>query len=273
MSEHEKSYKEVIAKLYDTQAESYSQFADNGFSWNYIEKPAFDRYLQQEYQSARSVLDIGCGTGRVIRHLIDRGIAEEQIVGIDISEKLLEQAQKQFPKATFHHASADDFHLSHEQFDLVTANMVFHYLDNEMLLKSLNNIYDVLRPKGMLFHIEQHPLHNEEAVKGENNNTWLPTKTPWGETVYTFNRDLYDRVDIFDLGGFSFRGGWETLPVSDAGKHDPQNYERYTNKYSRVSYKWQKVDPERKRFNNEPIIRIPDLIGGYYEVPNPRPTF
>ena len=50
-----------------------------------------------------SVLDLGCGTGWVLENVPLGDGWEGRYVGIDISAKMLECAQKKFPQATFVH--------------------------------------------------------------------------------------------------------------------------------------------------------------------------
>ncbi len=248
-----------IGQLYDQQAVQYKEFADNSFSWRHIEQRALVRYLSGRINDQTRILDIGVGTGRVIQTLVELGASEENITGIDVSQELLSDALNKYPHAQLIRASSTNLPLKDEQYDVVTSNMVFQYLDNKMLTESIGEIYRVLVPNGLLCFVEPHPLHNDAAIKGENNNKWLTQTTPWGELVHTFNRDPWDLMDILELGGFNWVDGYETLPIE--GLETPSHDRRY----SRAGYLWMRVDEETKKERNNKDYIIPslyDALGG-----------
>ncbi|MBI2036221.1 methyltransferase domain-containing protein [Candidatus Microgenomates bacterium] len=252
MNEERKPVAELISEMYDQHADLYATSAEKGFSWRYIERPAMYRYLKDIVEPTSRVLDLGTGTGRVIQLLKDLGVNEENITGLDISEELIKIARLKFPRVTFLHASADNFSLPPESFDLVTANMVFQYLDNDMLKRAMDTIYDVLKLDGQLVFIEPHGLRSEQVRKGVNNNQWIREQTPWGQKVYVFNRNPWDLLDIHDFCGFLHVDGWRTLPVDEAGRVEQVEFERYSAmRYARMGYVWKKMSEERKRLMNE----------------------
>lgn len=237
----------LIGAMYDQQSAEYSDFAESplSFSWRYIERPALKRYLEGVVTPSSKVLDVGTGTGRVIELLLEMGVSQQNVIGIDVSNRLLEASQLKFPEATFIHSSIEDLRLPPASFDLVTANMVFHYLDNEMLLKSLDNIYRMLKVEGKLCFLNTHPDRSEDSKRGENNDQWIKELTPWGQEIFIFNRDPYSLVDITDFSGFGFVKGWETLEISDEGKDDPE-YKRYSGRSARAGYLWRKKSFRQK---------------------------
>lgn len=147
-------------QLYDEQADEFARFANESYTWNFIEKPAFDRYIPDLYKPDTRVLDVGCGTGRVMNHLVSKGVAPQNIKGFDSSQKMVEKAQASQPLSTVFQASLTDFDLPPGSVDLVTSNMVFQYLDNKDLRLALDKIYDVLTKDGILFFVMPHYLHN-----------------------------------------------------------------------------------------------------------------
>ena len=64
---------------------------------------------------ARTVLDVGCGTGRHLQYLRDQFDVE----GLDLSRQMLAIARKRCPDVRFHQGSLIDFKLS-RRFDVVT---------------------------------------------------------------------------------------------------------------------------------------------------------
>ena len=85
--------KGIVKKGYDTAAENYVTERDQFKNDFYLEK------LSEILPKGSSVLDIGCGAGIPIdRFLIDKGY---KVMGIDISEKMIEFAKKNIPEATY----------------------------------------------------------------------------------------------------------------------------------------------------------------------------
>lgn len=51
--------------------------------------------------SVAKILDVGTGAGGLIPHFIKQGVAQRAITGIDVSPRMLAQAKRIFPEATF----------------------------------------------------------------------------------------------------------------------------------------------------------------------------
>src|ERR1700761_1166564 len=79
-----------VAGRYDEWAQSYD---DDLTSWSYQAPTVVAETVVSRHPEARSVLDVGCGTGLVGRALRARGFAG-QISGRDISEASLEIARE-----------------------------------------------------------------------------------------------------------------------------------------------------------------------------------
>lgn len=101
-----------------------------------------------------SVLDIGCGTGRLLYRLNDRypGING---IGIDFSLQMLRQARQQRGDRTrliFIQGRADSLRFADEQFDTVFCTFSFmHYPDPDRVLAE---VYRVLKPGGQFYLLD-----------------------------------------------------------------------------------------------------------------------
>jgi SAM-dependent methyltransferase len=258
---------EYIEGMYDSQATTYAAFKEASFAWRYIERPAFDRYLTGAdvdlpnlYEPDTQVLDVGCGSGLVVEHLISHGIHADNIVGIDLSSQLIEEATRRIQGVHFFRASADNFNVAAESIGLATSNMVFHYLDNEQLQKAFSLIYDALEPGGTLFFVDADPDYSEETRRPENVDQWLELPTPWGGTAPWFSRDPYTLLlDMTYFAGFDMVAG-SPLPVSEEGKAFPAEYSKYMSYPARMAARLQKVpeDEKQRRIEgaNEQIPRL-----------------
>ncbi|HEY9785048.1 MAG TPA: methyltransferase [Candidatus Obscuribacterales bacterium] len=51
--------------------------------------------------SSSTVLDVGTGTGALIEHFLEDGVKQENIVGCDLSDEMIERAKKRFPGVAY----------------------------------------------------------------------------------------------------------------------------------------------------------------------------
>jgi trans-aconitate methyltransferase len=76
----------------------------------------------------RRILDVGCGTGNLLRLLVDRmAVVPEQVVGVDHSEAGIERARALLPTATWVVADLYSIPVT-EPFDLVLCTEVLEHL-------------------------------------------------------------------------------------------------------------------------------------------------
>jgi len=95
-----------------------------------------------------AVLDIGCGTGQFER-LVLLDHPEQRMVGVDLSEKMLEIAQQKcqaYPNVTFCIASASALPFLGHSFDVVVSASALHYFDRPEV--SLAEMRRVVKPGG-----------------------------------------------------------------------------------------------------------------------------
>ncbi len=102
------------------------------------------------------VLDLGCGYGWFCRYAQQQGARE--VLGIDVSEKMLAQAAAMTSAPEIHYQRADLETLQlNENYDLAYSSLALHYLSNiEPLLTTL---FDTLKPGGMLVFSCEHPIY------------------------------------------------------------------------------------------------------------------
>lgn len=248
-----------VGEIYTAQAEDYAAFASGGFAWNHIEKPAHRAALGKLLLPETRVLDVGCGSGNLIRYLIELGVDPKNITGIDSSVGQIEQARKLSPSAVnFVIANADSFDLPPGSFDLVVTNTVIHHLNDKQLTEMLRRVYDVLTPDGCYIFVEIDPDHNEDGRNPDNENKWTYVTTPWNSTVPFFNRDPATLLDILDINGFELAEG-SVLEVDESGLVDKSEYNRYSGRPSRFAGKIVKTD-EFTRICRMNDVRIPNLV-------------
>ena len=103
-----------------------------------------------------SVLDFGCGCGRVTRYWSD---FEGAVSGSDVNTKAIEWCRDNLGFASFErNALAPPLDFDDESFDLVYALSVFTHLTAELQLAWRDEMRRVLRPGGLLLADDARPL-------------------------------------------------------------------------------------------------------------------
>ena len=91
----------------------------------------------------KNVLDIGCGMGQHAKYYSDMGT--ESVLGIDISEKMLEYSRKHYSPGniTYQQMALEDLCALNQQFDVVTNSLVFDYVEDfDKLMKTWKKLRD-----------------------------------------------------------------------------------------------------------------------------------
>jgi SAM-dependent methyltransferase len=150
-------------------------------------------YLSLAKQVGGSVLELGCGTGRVTIPLAQHGI---DIMGLDIVPGMLARAKSKARDLPIRWIEADvrDFHLG-KQFSLICApGFVFEHLleraDQEAMLTCVR---EHLAPNGLFVVAIRFP-HSELMTNSDEEQDWLSYTDECGREVRVSGTDHYDPV-------------------------------------------------------------------------------
>ncbi|MDF1563984.1 MAG: class I SAM-dependent methyltransferase [Deltaproteobacteria bacterium] len=109
------------------------------------------------------ILDVGCGTGWVVRHLAGRA-PDATIEGMDLSEGMLIEARARDPQATYFQGDVTDIPREDGSYDLVTT--VFTLRNFPDLDASLDDMVRVLGPGGRIFILDGFPPQGPALWRG-----------------------------------------------------------------------------------------------------------
>lgn len=128
-----------------------------------------------------SILDMGCGYGRLCRKLYE--LDYEKVVGIDMSKEMVREGLERFPHLDLQCHISEDIPFQDESFDVV---MIFAVLtctptDNEQR-NLINTAQRMLKPDGLIL-VSDYFLQNNERYK----------------TRYDSYREKYNMYGTFEL--------------------------------------------------------------------------
>lgn len=109
----------------------------------------------------RTVLDLGCGYGWHCMYAASSGAVE--VLGIDLSEKMLQEAIKRntFKTVEYRQLGIEDFEYPMEKYDVVISSLALHYIED---VKSLfSKIKRTLVKGGIFVFTIEHPIYTAEG--------------------------------------------------------------------------------------------------------------
>ena len=133
-----------MAKPVDWDAKGYDRLADPQEQWG------LEVLARLELSGGETVLDAGCGSGRVTRHLLDR-LPEGRLIGVDGAPSMIELARENLAEygERVELFVSDLLELDLDQaVDVVFSNATFHWiLDHQRLF---DRLFAALRPGGVM---------------------------------------------------------------------------------------------------------------------------
>ena len=124
--------------------------------------------------SCRLSVDLGCGTGAVLTHMLERAKA---VAGVDGSPAMLDLCHKRFdnmPQATgrlsLRIGELAHLPLRDQEADFASINLVLHHLEKPT--EALHEARRILTPRGRLF-VSEFLKHNDETMRTRYGDRWL----------------------------------------------------------------------------------------------------
>lgn len=162
---------------YDQIDAFYAEFVEKGGQFpNSVSAVSAKTILKklQSYPREMTVLDLACGEGHLSRRLAK---LKQRVIGVDISEKLLERARQQLPSIPNVSFIQDDAqqlsHIESESIDFVVCNMAL--MDIPSIEETFQAVNRVLKTSGIFLISILHPCFEspffvpEPQIAVENN--------------------------------------------------------------------------------------------------------
>lgn len=112
------------------------------------------------------ILDAGCGSGRDVQYLMDYGL---NVVGIDLSEGIINEAKKKVPEGDFKIMDIRNMTFEDNSFDGIWCCVTLCNLRRAELQKTLREFRRILKPKGSLY-ISIKEGEGEKVINDEKYN-------------------------------------------------------------------------------------------------------
>lgn len=189
----------------------------------------------------KRILDLGCGFGEHCTEFVRRGAAS--VVGIDISKKMLEIAQKENcdPKIQYLNMPIEDIAQLNEEFDVVVSSLAFHYVED--FGGVVKNVCRLLCRNGSFVFSQEHPFvtaHSEGprwtkdengkklhlnlsnyGVEGERSSSWFV------DDVKIYHRTFSTVINTLISAGFSIKQITEPVPLPEIAERYPEHQDLF----------------------------------------------
>ena len=217
------NYKEIR-----TKAQSYN---------NLLEQPNMKALLPD--LTGKTVLDMGCGFGFSCVEFRKKCAAK--VIGIDISEKMLEAARSQNTDENLQFLNLDIEKIDELgiKFDVVYSSLTLHYIVD--FKKVVKKVHSVLNNNGVFLFSQEHPLctaplagpvwiKNEDGIKtaasianyledGERTVSWMNQK------IVKQHRSFSTMINSLVENGFAIEKVVEPAPTEEVLELAPDMYD------------------------------------------------
>lgn len=182
----------------------------------------------------KKVLDLGCGFGWHCRYA--REHHAQRVVGIDLSEKMLERARAMTddPYIEYRRLAIEDIGFPEGEFDVVISSLALHYVENFDII--CRKVYHCLTSGGTFVFSVEHPIFTAVAAQdwyygpqGERlhwpvdnyHNEGSRRARFLDDDVIKYHRTIATYVNALIESGFSIRQLSELQPTQDMIDKNP----------------------------------------------------
>ena len=143
----------LLRTLIPSRRRHYVAWLENAYHINQLQ--SFEAVLNRNGYSLRqfsSILDFGCGNGRLTRYLFDI-VPEARVFGCDVQSDLVAECSRRYPNGGFiTNDPTPPLDFDDAQFDLIYSYSVFTHLSESNHAAWLEELAGKLRPGGVMLH-------------------------------------------------------------------------------------------------------------------------
>jgi ubiquinone/menaquinone biosynthesis C-methylase UbiE len=152
-----------IEKMYNSVAGEWAA----AFAGEHDKKPMDQEVLRRFARMIghrQPVWDFGCGPGNTTKFLHNLGV---EISGLDLSEKMIEQAQRHHPTLRFQKGDMLALNFSPNSIAGIAAFYAIVHFTEAQVERAFQEVLRVLQPGGLFlftYHIGEHTIHLDEFL-------------------------------------------------------------------------------------------------------------
>ena len=177
-------YNSYQKRYYDTLAERDKKFI------------ALVQKITRDRADMSTLLDIGCSTGNLLRH-IKVYLPELELIGGDLAESSLEMARQDPNLDGIRFEKLDMLDLPENAYDIIVSSAVAQFLDGRQYELAMKSVFNALTPQGAYISFEWiHPHDGQEVSICEKS-----ASHPDGLYIYARSEALV--MDLVQSAGFS----------------------------------------------------------------------
>lgn len=193
---------EETIRTYNNIVKEYEEFV-NGI--HLTEKVQFSKemdFLVRNLDNNSKILDVGTAIGEHPKYLTEECNKGFEVYGIDSSENMIMAAKKNAPKANFDVVDMRRMKFAKEYFDAIICMGTLIHIDDEMVIKVLENFDAILKKNGlMIIDVMEYTGGKKEVYVVEPFNSKYHTyfnRYPKKFFRDWFTMNNYEILDIID---------------------------------------------------------------------------
>lgn len=182
-------------------------------------------WLKQNYPDfkPKNILDIGCGLGHNTLPLA-MGYPEAKVIGIDTGAPMIRYGHARsvalgIHNVAFEQVNAEKLPYPDASFDWVQTTMFLHETSNSAMNNFIKEIYRVLKPGGIMLHIEQPQYTPQMSLYEQFMRDW---------DAYHNNEPFWGAMHDVDVDDWMVSGGFEREKILHFGAAAVNDLEDFT---------------------------------------------
>ncbi|MGB1002925.1 MAG: class I SAM-dependent DNA methyltransferase [Salibacteraceae bacterium] len=180
---------ELVRKGFNSGAELYHEKFKNQEEYAEL----FQTVLNELPQKDSSILDLGCGPGNISKFLLVQN-PKLKIVGVDISENMVEIAQKNNPCAKFLVQEALSFLRTCEKFNAIICGFILPYLEKNQMEELIELANKKLTKNGVLFLSTMVGNYSDSKLQSPSSGN--------GPQIFVHYHEKFHLIELLKKNGF-----------------------------------------------------------------------
>jgi len=135
-------FEKTTIDSYDKTVDEYTKSVDD------LHPNAESKKFMSHLDKQSLILDLGCRPGRDAKIFTNKGY---KVIGVDLSEKMIEKAKSRVKNADFQVMDIRSLKFDDDHFDGVWASASFVHIPKKDILTGLQEVYRVLKKEGIFY--------------------------------------------------------------------------------------------------------------------------